>query len=79
MQIAIQSTKAYLPISMKNITSTIESTTSSDTSSDVLFLKATLYGTWAGSKSKGPKKRHIVSGNSVLGRLMMRLVSFPRR
>lgn len=34
-----------LPMSMKNITSTIESTTSSETSSEVLFLKATLYGT----------------------------------
>lgn len=32
---------------MKNITSTIESTTSKNTSSDVLFLKATLYGTLA--------------------------------
>lgn len=33
-------------MSMKNITSTIESTTKSETSSEVLFLKATLYGTW---------------------------------
>lgn len=32
-------------MSMKNITSTIESTTKSETSSEVLFLKATLYGT----------------------------------
>merc|ERR1712155_60010 len=32
-------------MSMKNITSTIESTTSKLTSSDVLFFKATLYGT----------------------------------
>lgn len=30
---------------MKKITSTIESTTNSETSSEVLFLKATLYGT----------------------------------
>lgn len=30
---------------MKKITSTIESTTNKNTSSDVLFLKATLYGT----------------------------------
>lgn len=35
----------YSPISIKNITSTMESTTSSETSSEVLFLKATLYGT----------------------------------
>ena len=33
-------------MSMKKMTSTMESTTSRDTSSDVLYLKATLYGTW---------------------------------
>lgn len=38
----------YSPISMKKITSTIESTTNNETSSEVLFLKATLYGTWNG-------------------------------
>lgn len=32
-------------MSMKKITSTIESTTRRETSSEVLFLKATLYGT----------------------------------
>lgn len=37
---------SVLPISMKNIKSTIESTTNNETSSEVLFLKATLYGTW---------------------------------
>lgn len=36
---------SHLPISIKKITSTIESTTSRETSSEVLFLNATLYGT----------------------------------
>lgn len=51
--------QVYLPISMKNITSTIESTTNNETSSEVLFLKATLYGTCRNGTQKRKQRTWI--------------------
>lgn len=59
--------KAYSPISMKKITSTIESTTNNETSSEVLFLKATLYGTCSKWKRNGTEKNEMQWMNTVLG------------